>query len=142
MAAQVAGHVITKRAPGTLSFHMRQDGAAPAGADLDVSHRIHHLPFGTPAKVKGAGHSHGNDLADTTFASAQPDMIHEHTLQLEVATPGPTLAASGTADGAYEYAVETRTYVAGAGAVPAAKFTVQLPGGTQLMCVQQARHGR
>lgn len=126
VAVQVAGHVITKRAPGTLSFHMRHDGAvAPASPYTDVSHRVHHLTFEPPAAaVEGTAHSHRDSLADAVFAGPHPNMTHAHTLQLTAVAPNAIVAAPG----AYEYTVESRSYVEDSGALPAARFTVQLPG--------------
>lgn len=126
VAVQVAGHVITKRAPGTLSFHMRPDGAvAPASPYTDVSHRVHHLTFGPPAAVEGYGDSHRDSLAGAVFAGAHPNMTHEHTLRLTAAARSPMAAAPGAVEGAYAYTVETRSHTEDSGALPAARFTVQ-----------------
>lgn len=136
MPLQMTGFVMVKKVPGTLHFHMKQEGISFAGADIDVSHVVNELTFGNRPSPKrrrtlarlhpmGLDRDWADKLAGTGFISGLPETTHEHYLQLVKTTLEPLSNKPGAAYDAYEYTVQSHSYVSELADVPAAKFTFQ-----------------
>lgn len=133
---QMSGFVMVKKVPGTLHFHMKQEGMSFAGSDIDVSHFVNEFTFGnrpSPRRRKTLARLHpmgldrdwADKLSGTGFISGLPETTHEHYLQLVKTTLEPLSNKPGASYDAYEYTVQSHSYVNEMSDVPAAKFTFQ-----------------
>jgi hypothetical protein len=133
---QMTGFVLVKKVPGTMHFHMKQEGHSFAGSDIDVSHAVNEFTFGnrpSPRKLRTLARLHPgglvSDWADKLiglkFFSSQPEVTHEHFLQLVKTTLEPARGGPYASYDAYEYTVHSHNYVSELVDVPAAKFSFQ-----------------
>lgn len=145
----MSGFVMVKKVPGTLHFHMKQEGMSFAGTDIDVSHFVNEFTFGTrpsPRRRKTLARLHpmgldrdwADKLTGTGFISGPPETTHEHYLQLVKTTLEPLGGNPAAAYDAYEYTVQSHSYVSEMSDIPAAKFTFQ----TSAMQVVVQEQGR
>jgi len=118
--------------PGTLHFHMKQEGLSFDSADIEISHTVHQFSFGnrpTLRRFHQLSHLHptglGNDWNDRlkgqTF-QALAESSHEHYMQLILTTVEPLY---GDGYDAYDYTVHSHNFVRDDSGVPSAKFTYQ-----------------
>ena len=136
VVVQMTGFVLVKKVPGTMHFHMKQEGISFAGTDIDVSHVVNEFTFGnrpSPRRLKTLARLHPGGLArdwadklsKQAFMSSVPETTHEHYLQLVKTTLEPNGGAAYATYDAYEYTVHSHSYVSEVSDVPAAKFTFQ-----------------
>lgn len=130
------GFVMVKKVPGTLHFHMKQEGLSFAGSDIDVSHFVNEFTFGNRPSPKrrrtlarlhpmGLDRDWADKLSGAGFLSGLPETTHEHYMQLVKTTLEPLSNKPGATYDAYEYTVQSHNYVSELSDVPAAKFTFQ-----------------
>lgn len=136
VCVQMTGFVLVKKVPGTMHFHMKQEGISFAGNDIDVSHVVNEFTFGnrpSPRRLKTLARLHpgglsrdwADKLAKQAFMSSTPETTHEHYLQLVKTTLEPTGGGVYASYDAYEYTIHSHSYVSEVSDVPAAKFTFQ-----------------
>jgi hypothetical protein len=126
----------TLQVPGTLHFHMKSAGSSFDNAEVDISHTVHQFTFGnrpSPKRLKALARLHpgglssdwADKLKDTTFKSLQVEATHEHFMQLILTTVEPAREGKFASYDAYEYTVQSHSYVREDGSIPAAKFSYQ-----------------
>jgi hypothetical protein len=132
----MTGFVLVKKVPGTMHFHMKQEGFSFEGSSIDVSHVVNEFTFGnrpSPRRLQTLARLHpgglsrdwADKLSKQAFMSSVPETTHEHYLQLVKTTLEPNSGAAYSSYDAYEYTVHSHSYVSEVSEVPAAKFTFQ-----------------
>lgn len=133
---QMSGFVLVKKVPGTMHFHMKQDGTSFDHSDIDVSHSVHQFMYGnrpSPKRLRTLARLHpggleadwADKLQGRVYRSVKPEETHEHYMQLVLTTVQPVRGGRLSAYDAYEYTVHSHSYVSDYAGTPAAKFTYQ-----------------
>jgi len=129
------GMVLAKKVPGTLHFAARAPGHSVDYMNMNMSHVVHHLYFGTkpsPRRQKALQQYHplgltedwSDKLKNEAFVSPSYGATYEHYMQVVLTSVEPTSNPTARFD-AYEYTVQSHAYDT-TDAYASAKFTYKM----------------
>ncbi|GIL67187.1 hypothetical protein Vafri_20620 [Volvox africanus] len=131
----LAGFVMVKKVPGTLTFVARSEGHSFDHAWMNMTHLVHSFHVGTrpsPRKYQQLRRLHpagltadwADKLRDQFFLSEHAQSTHEHYLQVVLTTIEPRRSRHAGSYDAYEYTAHSHTFQSDS--IPSARITYDL----------------